>query len=80
MKIEKVVNRVQLVGGQSPTRMCPTWAHLFFVAFCQNLCYSDNRKELSFSAAERWRLALLTEGGFLPSDLRKGGLPNGHIQ
>ena len=75
MKIEKVVNRVQLVGGQSPTRMCPTWAHLFFVAFCQNLCYSDNRKELSFSAAERRRLALLTGGDFCSPISRKEGCP-----
>ena len=34
-----------------------------------------DRKELSFSAARNGRrLALLTEGSFLPSDLRKGGL------
>jgi hypothetical protein len=39
-----------------------------------------NRKESSFSAAKQQRSALVTEGSSLPSDLRKGGLPDEYIR
>ena len=64
-----------LVEDLSTKHRCPIWVHLFFVAFCQKLCYSGSRKESSFSAAERWRLALLTEGDFCSPISRKEGCP-----
>ena len=48
---------------------------MVFVALWEIICYTEKRKELSFSAASNGRrLALLTGGSFLPSDPWKGGL------
>ena len=54
-------------------------AGFFYVAFWKILCYAICGQPNGGPVLLDMWLALLTEGSFLPSNLTKGGLPNGYI-